>query len=172
MAMMTLEIKYRQALIDDIYDIYTLIERAIIAMEMNGVTQWDNLYPTKDDFLKDIRSNHLFVGCVGKQIVVVFTINQEFDIAYQDGKWKEPDKSFSIIHRFCVHPQFQNRGVAKQTIDYIEKLVLLQGKQAIRLDVYSKNPYALRLYQSCGYQRVGTVEWRKGIFYLMEKYLY
>lgn len=54
---------------------------------------------------------------------------------------------------------------------FIETSVKEKGIEAVRLDVFSQNPYALRLYQKCGYQEVGTVQWRKGIFYLMEKYL-
>lgn len=36
---------------------------------------------------------------------------------------------------------------------------------------FIENPYALRLYDKCGYRNAGTVLWRKGEFYLMEKRL-
>ena len=166
-----MEIKYRHALLDDIPAIDILVKEVIIEMEKNNIMQWDELYPTSEDFLEDIRKNQLFVGCIDNQIAVIFTINQEYDAEYINGKWKDPEKSFDVIHRLCVHPEFQNRGIAKQTMNYIEKQILSEGKQAIRLDVYSKNPYALKLYLGCGYQKVGTVEWRKGTFHLMEKYL-
>jgi ribosomal protein S18 acetylase RimI-like enzyme len=53
----------------------------------------------------------------------------------------------------------------------IEKDANYKGAKAIRLDVFTENPYALKLYHDCGYSRVGTVEWRKGKSFLMEKYL-
>ena len=70
-----------------------------------------------------------------------------------------------------ITPSFQNCGVAKRVMAYVEKQVLLWGGQSIRLDVFSENPYALKLYEACGYNPVGEANWRKGKFYLMEKYL-
>lgn len=43
--------------------------------------------------------------------------------------------------------------------------------EAIRLDVFSENPYALKLYQNMGFIKTGHADWRKGRFYLMEKYI-
>lgn len=40
-----------------------------------------------------------------------------------------------------------------------------------RLDAFTENPFALKLYDNLGYSRVGYADWRKGRFYLMEKYL-
>lgn len=166
-----MEIIYRQALTEDIPAIDALIKEAISEMEKNGIMQWDEIYPTKDDFLEDIRNSQLWVGCIEHQIAVVFTINHSYDAEYANGEWKNPEKSFDVIHRLCVHPQFQNKGIAKQTMAYIEERILSEGKHAVRLDVFSKNPYAIALYLGCGYQKVGVAKWRKGIFYLMEKYL-
>ena len=42
---------------------------------------------------------------------------------------------------------------------------------SVRLDVYSENPYALRLYQGNGYMKRGYADWRKGRFFMMEKQL-
>lgn len=162
---------FRKAAEGDVPSIEILIKQAIAEMEQNQIFQWDDLYPTREDFLEDIQNRQLFIGCIDCQIVVIFTINENFDKAYINGKWKNPEKSFYIIHRLCVHPKFQNKGIAKQAMGYIEQQVLLEGKQAVRLDVFSQNPYAIKLYLDCGYEKVGTAEWRKGIFYLMEKYL-
>lgn len=167
----TMELNYRRALPGDIQEIDLLIQKAIAKMEKNEIMQWDEFYPTQDDFLEDIQKNQLYVGYVDGRIAVVFAINQECDAEYANGKWKEPEKPFAVLHRLCVHPDFQQRGIAKQTLCYIEKKVWTEGKQAVRLDVYSKNPYAVPLYLNCGYQKVGSVEWYKGTFYLMEKYL-
>ncbi|MDE7435894.1 MAG: GNAT family N-acetyltransferase, partial [Lachnospiraceae bacterium] len=87
------------------------------------------------------------------------------------GQWREPDKPFCILHRLCVDPQYQNQGVAGRTMAHIERMAFRQGERAIRLDAFSENLYSLKLYRRCGYTKVGTAEWRKGTFYLMEKYL-
>lgn len=68
-----------------------------------------------------------------------------------------------------MNPIFQNKGIAKSTLFYIEKQLKEIGIHVIRLDVFSDNPFALRLYNSLGYSKVGHADWRKGKFFLMEK---
>ena len=162
---------YRHAMLNDLEKISELVRFAVMQMDRQGIKQWDELYPTSEDFEKDIEKKHLYVGQVHDEIAVIFVLNQEYDKEYKNGTWKKPEKPFYVVHRLCVHPRFQNKGVARQAMKYIENIVALDGGQAVRLDVFSQNPYALRLYQQCGYQKVGMAKWRKGIFYLMEKYL-
>lgn len=76
-----------------------------------------------------------------------------------------------MIHRLCVNPKFQKRGIGTRTLQYIENQVKDQGIETIRLDVFTLNPYALRLYEKLGYNKVGYANWRKGRFQLMEKRL-
>lgn len=140
-------------------------------MESRGILQWDEIYPTLEDFASDISEGQLFVGTVSRKISVTYTMNSLSDEAYGNGRWKMPEKSFVILHRLCVHPEFQNLGLEGKTMRHMEHQVSGLGTEAVRLDVYSQNPYALRLYQKCRYTEVGTVIWRKGAFYLMEKYL-
>ena len=45
---------YRIAKIEDIDDICVLIDDAIREMESHEIFQWDDLYPTREDFLEDI----------------------------------------------------------------------------------------------------------------------
>lgn len=41
-----------------------------------------------------------------------------------------------------MSPIYQNKGLGKQVLIHIEKQVQGLGYQSIRLDVYTKNPYA------------------------------
>lgn len=93
------------------------------------------------------------------------------DEAYQNGHWQYPDREFCVVHRLCVNPHFQHKGVAKQTMQFIEEKCKAEGITAVRLDAFSHNPSALKLYSHMGYSRVGYAHWRKGRFYLFEKYL-
>ena len=56
-------------------------------------------------------------------------------------------------------------------MDFLEQSVLDRGLRAIRLDAFSLNPAALKLYESRGYERAGEIQFRKGLFYLYEKRL-
>ena len=69
-----------------------------------------------------------------------------------------------------MNPAFQNQGIAGWTLKHIEEQLTEWGIHAIRLDAFTENPYAIKLYEKMGYAKVGTVDFRKGRFYLMEKY--
>ena len=162
---------YKLAEENEIESIFSIVTSAIIEMESYGIFQWDDLYPTKEDFLNDIHKKTLFVGILDQHISVVFTINKECSEQYQNGSWKYLNTEYRIIHRLCVDSQYQNRGIAKETLDHIENELSRAGVESIRLDVFCNNPFALSLYRNKGYEEVGTGEGRKGKFYLMEKHL-
>ena len=166
-----MELTFRKGTTDDLTQIMELVQSAVDHMEAQGIMQWDALYPIMEDFAEDINEDALYIGIQDETIAVICTVNQQCDDEYKNGQWQQPQKSFAVIHRLCVSPAFQNKGIAYQTMHFIETLIKEKGIEAIRLDVFSQNPYALRLYQKCGYQEVGIVHWRKGMFYLMEKYL-
>lgn len=162
---------YRLADENDIGAICNLVKAAIRNMERQNIFQWDELYPAKEDFLEDIQKQQLFMGLLGDDIAVVYVVNEECDEEYQNGMWKYPDCEYRIIHRLCVNPIYQNQGIARKTLSHIEGELKKLNVGTVRLDVFSKNPFALSLYQNKGYENVGFADWRKGRFYLMEKLL-
>ena len=162
---------YRLAEERDIESIYNIVTSAIAEMENKDIHQWDSIYPTKEDFLSDIQKKTLFVGMSDDVVSVLFTISKECDEQYNNGLWEYPNSEYRVIHRLCVDPAYQNRGIAKKTLAYIENNLRGKGIGSIRLDVFCNNPYAISLYYNSGYKKVGTAEWRKGKFLLMEKHL-
>lgn len=164
----------QQDQLDEIFHIYT---KAIKEMDTNQIYQWDEVYPDKSVLAEDIKKQEMTVVLLDnketgkKEIAAMFVLNQECDAEYKNGNWNYPDASYFIIHRLCVDPEFQNQGIAKRVMLHIEEELKEQGIESIRLDAFTENPYALRLYQSLGYKITGHAEWRKGSFYLMEKLL-
>lgn len=97
----------------------------------------------------------------GTEIEMQATKHEEtspFERSYQKCLWKVNMKI-----------DFQNKGIAKTTMQHIETELRQLGVDAIRLDAFTENPYALSLYENLGYKIVGYADWRKGRFYLMEK---
>jgi len=164
------EIKYRIANADDLDEICSLVAGAVDTMIKQHIFQWDELYPTREVFQEDIEKKQLYVGLIEKQIAVIYVLNQEYDEHYENGDWQYKNEVFYIIHRLCVNPIFQNKGIAQNTLSHIEEELVDRGVHNIRLDVYSENPYALKLYNNFGYKKTGHADWRKGRFYLMEKH--
>lgn len=166
-----MNIQYRKATIEDLYEIMEMIKFAVFTMENSGIYQWDEVYPDKSTIKSDIENGELYIGKIDGRTAVIYVINQFFDDEYKNGEWQYPNVDFRIIHRLCVHPDFQNKGVAKAVMQHIETKLRKSGVEAIRLDAFSENPYALRLYESFGYKTEGFADWRKGKFHLMEKNL-
>lgn len=166
-----MRVEYRLGKTEDIDAICCMVRDAIAEMESHQIFQWDGIYPTCDDFLEDIHRRELWVGEAEGDLCVVYTINEICDPEYQNGGWRYTDCAYRIVHRLCVNTKYQNQGVARATLIHIEEELRKKNVGAVRLDVHSKNPFALALYTHCGYTQTGTVDWRKGRFYLMEKKL-
>ncbi|MCF0115838.1 MAG: GNAT family N-acetyltransferase, partial [Erysipelotrichaceae bacterium] len=158
---------FRKAELSDLKECFGVVEACKERMIQQGIFQWDELYPMIEDVEEDIRLNQLRVGIVDNKIIVIYALNESGE-GYEVGNW-EYDLPYYVIHRLCVHPDYQGNGIAKKVLRQIVKEALLQGKESLRLDVFSKNPCAMNLYEHFGFQQVGEVEYRKGIFYLMEK---
>lgn len=162
---------YQKASFDNVSEIMGLIQGAILNMEKHGIYQWDKLYPTEEVIVNDISNGELYIGKVEDIIAVIYVINKSYDVEYHNGDWQYPNAEYRIIHRLCVHPEYQQKGIAKKTMKHIEAELRQCNIEAIRLDVFSENPYALKLYQNMGFIKTGHADWRKGRFYFMEKYI-
>ena len=163
--------RYRLGTINDQDDICELIKDAVIEMEKHGIYQWDEIYPARSDFEEDIKNNDLYVVLDEDRLVAFYVISKECDEQYGNGCWKYEDDSAYILHRFCVDPKAQNKGIGKTVLEHIEDQIRNMGHQSVRLDVFTKNPFAQRLYRHNGYEVRGHADWRKGRFDLMEKKL-
>lgn len=111
----------------------------------------------------------MFLGVVDNKTACAFVLNSDYDEEYINGNWKYRNESFSIVHRLCVNPDFQNQGIGTHSMLLIEKILRKDGIESIRLDAFSLNPFALKLHEKIGYIRVWEANWRKGLFYLYEK---
>ncbi|MEA4900484.1 GNAT family N-acetyltransferase [Desulfitobacterium sp.] len=163
--------KIRKAKFEDLNIIIDIFRKAIKVMNDNNIHQWDEVYPTDTNLEQDILNGQMYVGIRDGEIVSALVINNECDEEYKNGNWRYDDDNCAVVHRLCVNPIYQNKKIGKDTMFKIEELLKTEGIQSIRLDSFSLNPYALKMYQTLGYQKVGEANWRKGLFYLLEKKL-
>lgn len=163
---------FRKATPADLDEIFEKVFLAAIdEMDRCGIYQWDEIYPAKDDIAADILTEEGTVGVSNGKIACFFAINQTADAQYASCQWQFPQESAFVIHRLCVSPAFQGQGIASQAVGEIEKQIKALGGKSIRLDAFSQNPAALHLYQKKGFNMIGEIILRKGLFYLMEKEL-
>ena len=162
---------YSKATKEQTKEVFSVFSAAVNHMEQQGIHQWDEIYPDLPTITEDIAKNQMYIGMIDNNIAVCFVLSEEYDEEYKNGKWQWPDSKFCVIHRLCVNPEFQNRGIAAKTLDFIENISKSQGYESIRLDCFTQNPYSRKLYEKAGYTVVGYADWRKGRFELREKYI-
>ena len=150
-------------------EVMQLLNAAKENMKENGLDQWDEIYPAISDVAKDIKEGTLTLVKQRGKLVAVYTLNKHQDAAYKFGNFKDNSDNFIVLHRLCVKPEYRGMGIAARTLRHIDEEALKEGFSSIRLDVFTKNPRAVKLYESAGYSYAGDAYFRKGKFLLMEK---
>ena len=156
----------------DLPEVSQLFLKAMMEMNSQGIHQWDAMYPNHDILMDDIKKQQMYLLTQDDTVVSVVVLNEEQDEQYRAAKWNHPDGKIAVIHRLCVKSSEQGKSLGKKTVLLAEQELLLQGYASVRLDAFSQNPFALKLYRSLGYQKTGEAFLRKGTFYLYEKWLH
>lgn len=160
-----------KAKIEDITSIMNIIKSAINDMESKDIHQWDDIYPSEEVIKGDIDNGSLYANVEDGIMNAFVVLSEEQAEEYKDLIWKYSFGKQLVIHRLCVAPQNQGGGIARKILGFSEKYGLQNGYDAIRLDAFTENKRALRLYEKSGYEKVGSVQFRKGEFYCYEKKL-
>ena len=150
MSNIELSLKFQKAMLNDLDNIYQIYVDAIAEMNRNSIPQWDERYPDREILNEDIAKGELFVGFIDDKIASAYVVNAECDEQYVNGSWEFPQAKFYVIHRLCVNPKFQNKGIGTLVMRHIEESLKAEGIESIRLDAFSQNPYALKLYEKLG----------------------
>ena len=164
-----MELEFRRAGTDDLDALVALYGAAAQDMREKGIDQWDEYYPDREILAEDVESGDMTLGLLDGQLACAYVVNREYEPEYELGAWEHTEGDFCVLHRLCVNPEMQGRGLARQAMARMEKNARDQGFDSVRLDVFSQNLHAQRLYERLGYKRTGEVRFRKGIFYLLEK---
>lgn len=155
----------------DLENVLFIFKSAIELMKIQNIPQWDEIYPNETVLSEDILKKQLYIMNIDEKTASIFVLNKECDNEYKNGNWEFPNAEYTVVHRLCVNPKLQNQGIGKLTMRFAEKIAKDMGAETIRLDCFTKNPFAFSMYRKLGYKVTGYADWRKGRFYLMEKLL-
>ncbi|MFP3599136.1 GNAT family N-acetyltransferase [Chryseobacterium sp. SIMBA_029] len=158
----------RKAVPADLVQIEKVLEAVKADMHNNNIDQWDAEYPNKEILKRDIESQVGWVSVENGDILSYMVLNEFCDEEYNLLSWKY-SSPFLIIHRLFVSPSAQGKGVSSIMIKYAEQYASENNYHSIRLDAFSLNETANLVYLKKGYEFVGTVTFRKGIFNCYEK---
>lgn len=114
------------------------------------------VHPSRKDLEDAISEGGLLVLRDGEALAGAVIVNDERAQGYEDNPWKvqAPPDEVQIIHLFCIHPNYQGRGLARKLLESTYDVARARGAKAIRLDTLVENKRAQRTYEALGYDRI------------------
>ena len=147
----------RKATYKDIDSILKITRACAVFLTKNGVIQWNENYPNKTIFKKDVLREELYVLEHETEIIGCIVISTFMDREYIPIKWLTPNSNNIYIHRLAVHPTWQGKGLARVLMDFAETWAKNSNFTSIRLDTLSKNLRNQKFYELRNYKHVGEI---------------
>jgi len=150
----------RLATNEDLKGILEIVQDAVNLLKKNNVNQWQNGYPNRDVFLKDIENETLYVLCDEAIIVGFCNISPLPDPSYKviyEGNWLTDVEEYVVIHRLAVRKEYYHRNCAKILIEFAKEVAIRNNKISIRVDTHQDNMPMNRLLQKMGFIKCGII---------------
>ena len=147
----------RKALSSDLDAIHTIAKSCAKAMIAKGIYQWNEHYPTRSRFEKDIELQESYVLEEEGQTKGTIVLTELMDDEYIPVQWKTKNHDNIYIHRLAIDPEHWRKGYAQQLMNWAEVYAKKEGYQSVRLDTFSQNKRNQKFYETRGYQKLGTI---------------
>ncbi|MEN8789137.1 MAG: GNAT family N-acetyltransferase [Flavobacteriaceae bacterium] len=151
----------RRAKIEEIPEILELTNACARHMTDAGIYQWNEHYPSREAFIKDISRKELYISEVEGRTIGVIAITTQIDEEYVPVQWLTQTSNNLYVHRLAVHPEFQGRGYAQKLMSFAEKQAREKQYISVRLDTFSKNYQNQNFYEKRGYKKLGDIYFPK-----------
>lgn len=147
----------RKAVREDLDKIMVIIEETIAVMEREGNPQWDDNYPRRTDFQRDIEENTLYVFADdGDEIKGLVCINDVEMPEYEPLDWSCRERAL-ILHRMAVAPSSRREGIGSALLALAEELAAQQSVRCLKTDTYCDNDKMNGMFLKKGYSKIGEV---------------
>lgn len=164
----------RLAKSQDVNRVVEITNACAMHMISQNIFQWNDKYPNKEIFDKDVLNKSLFVIEKNSIIIGCLCISSEMDDVYKNVKWLTKNNKNIYLHRLAIHPNFQGQGFAISLMNYVEQYSLKNRYESIRLDTFSGNKKNNKFYKLQGYTMLEKIFFREQSdlpFYCYEKIL-
>lgn len=156
---LTEPLSYRAAAEEDMPDIERIVGDARRGLRRFHIDQWQGSYPSREDFLTDIRRGECFVVLHGGEVAGFFTLSLREEECYAsitDGKWTE-GMAYCVVHRAAVAAKYRGTGMSRYLMKCVEQQAAAFDRRCIRADTHRKNKPMQTLLRECGYRYRGNV---------------
>ena len=163
-----------KAQMQDLPEIWEIIESCTKHLQSRGINQWDETYPDLGIIKEDVENGYAYIGRDSDECIAYVALNEKFDDEDPECRrvnWSSSGEKALYIHRLAVHPERQGKGIAKKMLRFIEDLAAKNNYSSIRLEAYSANEAAIKLYENSGYTKAGETyySFMELPFYCFEK---
>ncbi|MFG6494626.1 GNAT family N-acetyltransferase [Fictibacillus sp. UD] len=139
--------------------VISLLKEIAKWLQDNRINQWSYLLGGGDDeeIKQSIQENHTYKVLKDDVIIATFTLSPEQSEWDQHIFGKEEVYDSMYLHRLAVRPQYMNRGVGKEILQWIHEN-LGGGKRFIKLDCVADNVKLNRFYRDNGFEYLGDTD--------------
>nr|MBR4280787.1 GNAT family N-acetyltransferase [Clostridia bacterium] len=146
-----------KATINDFSAVCSLYEAVCAGMAGSESPQWVwGDYPNEDFLHRSLDAGTLYVAHEDGKLLCAVTIDTNFDPEYADVNWLYGGKP-GAFHRLAIAPEYQGKGLGRKIIANVCDILRSQGCDTLRIDTYSNNEAAQKLYAAIGMRKAGEV---------------
>ena len=134
----------------DIDKILQLYKDRTVWFRENQINQWQKylIHHDKNEFLKSIKNDELFVIYQGKEIVACFEISEESRL------WDEKVNDSFYIYKIVT--KVGTKKLGKLIFDICEMFAKTNGKKFLKIDCLARNEKLNQIYESHGFKLIKT----------------
>lgn len=147
----------RLARMNDLPRMMEIKADAVVFMAQHGNDQWNEHYPTEEAFMAFISQGYMHVLEEEGSIVGMVGLVDVQDEEYKPLDWSAEGDEL-VIHRLAIAKEAYGKGYAKYLLSYAIELAKKRKVAIIKLDTYSKNTIAQKLFLDMGFTYVGDIK--------------
>lgn len=147
--------KFVKAKPEQFAEIVRIYEHVKDLLNDKDIDQWTEDYPDREVIRKDLENRNMYLLVNEGEIAAIAVLDQNQEPEYQVIPWQDKAGDFLVVHRLCVNPDFQGKGISRVLLDEIEQFAKDHGYTSIRLDTQMINERAMNLYESHDYEKRG-----------------
>ena len=149
----------------DLDAVIEIVDAAKEYLRLQGIPQWQDGYPNRESFYKDIEREISYVLEENGKILGTIAIDLEGDRNYNwiyEGNWLSEKQPYAAIHRVAVDAERKGSGLAGKMIEKAVKLCLEKGIFSIKNDTHRLNQSMQRMLVKNGFVRCGIIYLENG----------
>lgn len=130
----------------------------------NNIPQWQNGYPSREDFSADIEAERLFVMYLGEVLIGFISVSFEADPCYsviEDGSWSSGEP-YAVVHRFGINPDWHRMGMGTALFGVATRLCEAKKVSSIRIDTHENNTAMIAFLEHHGFKKAGIIHLSNG----------